>query len=280
MGFYPPSQLVQDLRRPGVKVLPVDVRYSDWDCSLEPGREGAPQLRLGLRMVKGLGETAATQLVVARQVAAFTSLQDLATRSGLNRRELGALAEAAALRAVAGHRHRARWEAAALQPATADLLHGVADGDVDDSRATTLRPPGVLDDLHADYATTGLTLGPHPLALLRSELQRRRVLAAARLLQTPHGGRVRACGLVTMRQRPMTANGTMFLTLEDETGFVNVVLWPRVWERQRAVMLHATVLAVDGVLETDGDVHHLIADRLHDYSALAAGLESGSRDFR
>jgi error-prone DNA polymerase len=145
--------------------------------------------------------------------------------------------------------------------------------------AVSIRPPSQTDDTRADYATTGLTLGPHPVAQLRSILRRRRARTARELLETPHGTRVRACGLVTMRQRPMTASGTLFLTLEDETGTVNVVIWPRLFEKQRAEVLGATLLAVDGVLETDGDVHHLIARQVHDFSELAEGLQNRSRDF-
>jgi error-prone DNA polymerase len=143
----------------------------------------------------------------------------------------------------------------------------------------TIRPPSQADDTRADYASTGLTLGPHPVALLRPVLKRRRALTARELHALPHGSRARACGLITMRQRPMTASGTVFLTLEDETGCVNVVVWPRLFEKQRADILSAQLLAVDGVLETDGAVHHLIADRVHDFSELASGLQSRSRDF-
>ena len=143
----------------------------------------------------------------------------------------------------------------------------------------SIRPPSQVDDTRADYASTGLTLGRHPIALLRPVLRRRRAITARELHALPHGTRTRACGLVTMRQRPMTASGTIFLTLEDETGCVNVVVWPRLCEKQRAEILGASVLAVDGVIETDGDVHHLIADRVHDFSHLAGGLESKSRDF-
>ena len=145
--------------------------------------------------------------------------------------------------------------------------------------AVSIRPPSQTDDTRADYATTGLTLGPHPVAQLRAILRRRRARTARELLETPHGARVRACGLVTMRQRPMTASGTLFLTLEDETGTVNTVIWPRLFEKQRAEILGATLLAVDGVLETDGDVRHLIAARVHDFSELAGSLQSRSRDF-
>ncbi|MBT8062696.1 MAG: error-prone DNA polymerase, partial [Gammaproteobacteria bacterium] len=257
MGFYQPSQLVQDVRRHGVKVLPVDVRYSHWDCILEsepgvtgrvmtgeknaatpPGRTGPAQIRLGLRMVKGLGEAAGLRVESARKEAPFRNNQDLCDRAALNKRELAVLAEAAALRGIAGHRHRARWEAAAVEKVPADLLKGIGPLDAD-RPAHPVRPPSAVDDLKADYAATGLTLGKHPLAFIRSELRKRRVRPASELLGLPHGTHVRACGLVTMRQRPMTANGTIFLTLEDETGYVNAVIWPRLWERQRATVLGA-----------------------------------------
>jgi len=310
MGFYAPSQLVQDARRHGVTVRPVDLRYSDWDCTLEPrkhrkrGRkrgqiplnqnEGQtplsdltgsdphfcePCVRLGLRMVKGFGRSAAERLVAARAQRCFRDTQDLCDRARLDRRELDALAEAAALRGIAGHRHRARWASAAVQPAREDLLAGVDGGEGKDSRGVSIRPPDPRDDLEADYRTTGLTLGRHPVAFVRGTLKQRRTRTAREVITLPHGTRTRACGLVTMRQRPQTANGTMFLTLEDETGSVNVVLWPRVWERQRAEVLGTGLLAVDGVLETDGDVHHLVAERVHDYDPLLRGFRSRSRDF-
>jgi error-prone DNA polymerase len=321
MGFYQPGQLVQDARRHGVRVLPADVRYSDWHCTLEPenpaqdnpaadaeiflpgkaqgesgpgvtssvmtgeeipatrpGRKRACQLRLGLRMVKGLGRAAAERVVAARKQGEFHDLQDLGERARLNRRELALLAEAAALRGVAGHRHRARWEAAAVEKPANDPLPGIVAG-AEPARTSAIRPPSALDNLRADYASTGLTLGRHPLAFIRRQLRSRRVVPAKDLAGLPHGARVRACGLVTMRQRPMTAKGTIFLTLEDETGFVNAVLWPRLWKRQRAIVLAAALIAIDGVLESDGDVCHLIAERVHDFSELAAGLDTRSRDF-
>jgi len=279
MGFYQPSQLVQDVRRHGVKVLPVDVRFSNWDCTLITSESGAPVLRLGLRMVKGLGKAAGERLEAARAMAAFKNNQDLCDRAQLNKRELAVLAEANALRAIAGHRHRARWEAASVEKQVGDLLQGVNSGDAADSKAIAIRPPSAVDDLNADYASTGLTLGKHPLAFIRSELRKRRVKPAKDLLGLPHGTRVRACGLITMRQRPMTANGTIFLTLEDETGYVNVVIWPRLWEKQRAIILGASLIAIDGVMETDGEVYHLIADRVHDFGELTKGLKTKSRDF-
>jgi error-prone DNA polymerase len=317
MGFYQPAQLVQDAQRHGVKVLPADVRYSDWDCTLEDDIWGqsknstspphgldsvapnfysdpkCPALRLGLRMIKGMREDSARRIEQARSERAFTDVQDLTDRAGLDRHDLAVLAEAAALRGLAGHRHRARWEIAAVEKPRDDLWgqsknsreRGDRNGEpsranfYSDPDPVSIRPPSQVDDTRADYASTGLTLGTHPVALLRSVLKRRRALTSKELHQLPHGSRVRACGLVTMRQRPMTASGTVFLTIEDETGCVNAVIWPRLFEKQRAEILGSNLLAIDGVLETDGEVHHLIADRVHDFSQLAAGLSSRSRDF-
>jgi len=278
MGFYQPAQLVQDAQRHEVKVLPVDVRYSRWDCTLEHHR-GSLALRLGLRMVKGMREGSAHRMELACDENPFSNVQDLTTRASLDRHDLAVLAEAAALRGLAGHRHRARWEIAASEKPVEGLPLAHARHDAVYDEDVSIRPPSQLDDTRADYASTGLTLGRHPIALLRPVLRRRRAITARELHVLPHGARIRACGLVTMRQRPMTASGTIFLTLEDETGFVNVVVWPRLCEKQRAEILGASVLAVDGVLETDGDVHHLIADRVHDFSHLAGGLASKSRDF-
>jgi len=303
MGFYQPAQLVQDAQRHGVKVLPADVRYSHWDCTLAdradarrtepPVRDGINQipepevrsynLRLGLRMIKGMREDSARRIEQAREERPFTDVQDLTDRAALDRHDLAVLAEAATLRGLAGHRHRARWEIAAVEKPVDDLLGPPNRGQRPLLRQTAdpvaIRPPSQIDDTRADYASTGLTLGKHPVALLRSILKRRRALTARELHRLPHGSRVRACGLVTMRQRPMTASGTVFLTLEDETGCVNAVVWPRLFEKQRAEILGSRLLAIDGVLETDGEVHHLIAERVHDFSQLAEGLSSRSRDF-
>ncbi len=290
MGFYQPAQLVQDARRHGVKVLPVDVRSSGWDCSLE----FPAALRLGLRLVKGMREATARRLEQARTQGAFRDVQDLTTRAALDRHDLAVLAESAALRGLAGHRHRARWEVAATEKPTdgLPLRQHWGQSQVPESPQVNsvcsgkrmpewvaIRPPSEVDDTRADYASTGLTLGRHPIALLRAVLRRRRARTATELQALPHGSRARACGLITMRQRPMTASGTIFITLEDETGYVNAVIWPRLWEKQRAEILKATVLAIDGVMESDGEVHHLIADRVHDFSDLAAGLSTRSRDF-
>jgi len=164
---------------------------------------------------------------------------------------------------------------AAAEKQPSDLLRGVARED----EAVVIRPASENDDLKADYAATGLTLGRHPVALVREILRQRRVRTAQQLMQLTHGSRARACGLITMRQRPMTANGTIFLTLEDETGCVNVVVWQRLWEHQRHIILTASLIAVDGVMESDGEVWHLIARQLYDFGELTKGLETRSRDF-
>jgi len=285
MGFYQPAQLVQDARRHGVSVLPTDIRYSDWDCTLEHAAPGQPvnnnpQLRLGLHLLKGLGQQAAGRIATARTNQPFSDAQDLCSRAQLNRRELALLAAAGALRAIAGHRHRACWDVAATEKQPHDLLRGIArkNGPCQD-QPVAIRPATETDDLRADYAATGLTLGRHPLALIRSILQQRRVSTAQQLLQLKHGTATRACGLITMRQRPMTANGTIFLTLEDETGYVNVVVWQHLWERQRSTLLNTSLLAVDGIMESDGEVYHLIARQVHNFDHLLKGLQTRSRDF-
>jgi len=234
-----------------------------------------PAVRLGLRQVKGLTEAGARRLVAARVEAPFASVADLARRAGLDRRDLDALAAAGALRALSGHRHRARWAVAGVERplpllAGAEIAEGVP----------LLRPPTEAEDLVADYASLGLTLGRHPLALLRGELRARyRCLSAADLRAVPHGRRARTAGLVVCRQHPSSASGVIFITLEDETGQTNLIVWPGVVERQRREVLHARLLVVSGEVQREGEVLHLIAGRLEDRSALLGDLLARSRDF-
>jgi error-prone DNA polymerase len=277
MGFYGPSQLVQDARRHGVEVLPVDALASDWDCTLElvpgPASAGDVRLRLGLRMVAGLSRAGAGRLIEARRLP-FESFGQLALRAGLERRDLECLAQAGALAGVAGHRRAALWTVAGIEQ-PAPLLRDC----VVREPTPTLPLPTEGEDIVADYASLGLTLGRHPLQLLRPQLRRRRLLPAEQLQHARHGQLVRAAGLVTCRQRPGTASGVMFVTLEDETGCVNVVVWRDLGERQRRVLLGAQLLAVHGVLERDGSVTHLVAGRLEDLSHLLGQLVTQSRDF-
>ncbi|GAB2658770.1 error-prone DNA polymerase [Arenimonas aestuarii] len=277
LGFYSNSQLVQDVRRGGVVVRPVDVRHSHWDNALEawPGDAARqPALRLGLREIAGLPRAAGEALVAARAARPFDDVADLCHRANLDERARALLAEAGALKGLAGHRHRARWAVGGVE-AQLPLFDGSPAED-----AVSLPVPSTGEDLLADYARLGLTLGPHPLSLLRRQLASRRYRRSRELRELPHGSRVRAAGLVTMRQRPETASGTTFITLEDEDGMVNVVVWRDLGERQRRVLIESRLLGVEGRWETVDGVHHLIASRLHDESALAHQLNARSRDFR
>ncbi|MGE0483689.1 MAG: error-prone DNA polymerase [Gammaproteobacteria bacterium] len=276
MGFYAPSQLVQDARRHGVEVRRVDVTASAWEATLEPGRErpGRPALRLGLSQVKGFGEAAAQRLVAARAQAPLQDVTDLALRAGLDRGELRALSRAGALATLAGNRHQAGWAALGVEAPTPLL----AEARVREA-IPLLRPPREGEDIVADYASLGLTLGRHPLALLRRRLARRRVVTAAALAELPHGAAVRTAGLVITRQRPGTATGVVFVTLEDESGSINVIVWSSLVERQRRELLGAHLLGVAGEVQREGEVIHVIAKRLFDYTALLGELQVASRDF-
>lgn len=270
MGFYAPAQLIQDAQRHGVQVLPADVMVSDWDAQLE-----ASAVRLGLNQIQGLSEAAARRIEQARAVRPFAHTQDLARRAELNRHELDALAAADALHHLAGHRRLASWEASA-SVASRDLLR---DADLHETETPDLAAPTEGQAIIEDYHSLRMTLRRHPLALLRSRLQSMRFESATVLKTYPNRRLARACGLVTMRQRPQTAKGTIFLTLEDETGPVNVVVRPEIMERQRRELLGSTLLGVYGTWQSAQGVHHLIAKRLVDLSSLLGGLAARSRDF-
>ncbi|HTQ76052.1 MAG TPA: error-prone DNA polymerase [Burkholderiales bacterium] len=269
MGFYTPSQLVQDARRHGVAVRPADVMASEWECKLEH-----EAVRLGFLMIRGFPEAAAMRVVAARREQAFDSVDDLAHRARLDRRELKCLAAAGALAPLAGHRRNAHWSVAGI----ATGAHVLAGAPVAEKQPV-LPPPGEAESLLADYASTGLTLGRHPLALLRQRLARMRFATAEELKRLPGGAPARAAGIVTGRQRPGTASGTVFVTLEDETGYVNVIVWPRLVEVQRRELLSSKLMGVEGTLEREGEVIHLVAKRLVDHSDLIGSLHVESRDF-
>ena len=276
LGFYAPSQIIQDARRHGITVHPVDVRSSTWDSLLEPcAHDAQPAIRLGFREIRGMPQAAADAIVQARTQAAFRDVEDLARRAQLDRHALARLAEADALRGLSGHRHRARWQVAGVEKQL-PLLADAASME----EAVRLRPPSARETMLADYASTGFSLGPHPLALVRAQLKARRCISARELAGSEHSRPVRVAGLVTLRQRPQTAGGVTFVTLEDESGLFNVVVWQAIAERQRRILLEARLLGVHGRLECVDGVQHVIAERLLDHSALLDELDTRSRDFR
>jgi len=298
MGFYAPSQLVQDARRHGVEVRAVDVQVGDWDCTLESssfpspasgrGEEkrlplhsgenvrmrGQPNVRLGLRQVKGFGEVAARRLVAARAEGSFASVTDLARRAQLSRRELDALAAAGALASLAGHRYRARWSVAGVEPP----LPLLASAEIPEAQPL-LRAPTEGENILADYASLRLTLGRHPLALLRARFRARGWLTSDEVRAVAPGRHIRTTGLVVCRQHPSSASGVIFLTLEDEHGNTNIIVWPSLVERNRRALTQARLLTVYGEVQREGEVLHVIAKRLEDHSALLGGLQTASRDF-
>jgi len=268
MGFYSPSQLVQDARRHAVEVRPADALLSRWDCTLEEGEAGRVAVRLGLRMVGGLAAATGERIVAARPCA---SVEELAERAGLNRRDLNCLAAAGALQSLAGHRRSAHWVASGIEKNPPMKIQAA-------EKLPELAPPSEGEDIVADYRSLGLTLGRHPLALLRKALAIKTFCTAEQLNRLPHGSRVRAAGLVTCRQRPDTQSGVVFVTLEDESGCVNVIVWRDLVERQRRELLGARLLGVSGVLEREGAVVHLIARRLEDHTRLLGDLDKAARD--
>ncbi len=274
MGFYAPSQLVQDARRHGVGVRPVDVTISEWECTLEQADDGSPALRLGLRMISGLSEAGAQRIVEARRTQPLLRIADLAHRAALDRRDLARLADADALSALAGHRHGAVWDVAGVERLPPLLAGGTFIETPPD-----LPAPTEGQNIVADYRTLSLTLRRHPLALLRERLRKRRLLTSAEIARTPHGRLVRTAGIVIGRQRPDTASGVVFVTLEDETGATNVIVWRDLGDRQQREMLGAKLLAVYGNVEREGAVVHVIAGRLVDLSPMLGRLATKSRDF-
>ncbi|MGQ9724875.1 MAG: error-prone DNA polymerase [Tepidimonas sp.] len=289
MGFYAPAQLVQDARRHGVVVRPVDVQASDWDCTLESGCDAEPPaVRLGLRLVSGLGEAAARRVVAARRERSLASVDDLARRAALDRKALQALARAGALQGLAGHRRRqwwavSGWHAPLALERTALVGTGAASSAAVDTADWHPTPAPLGEEVWQDYAATGLSLRAHPMELLRARLPAPRWLPAQRLHAQPHGRLVGACGLVITRQKPGSAQGVLFLTLEDESGTVQVVVWRGVQARFQQALLHGRLLAIRGQWQRQGEgehaVCHLIAGHVQDLSSWLGELAVASRDF-
>src|SRR5579885_826483 len=250
LGFYHPATLVKDAQRHGVEVRPIDVTRSDWRCTIE--RDGsALALRLGLKYVTGLREETGLCIESERRTRPFSSIADLVRRTAPNRRELDTMAWAGALSAFGKSRREALWQAAAIARDAGSLFAGV-DPPPTQSRLPAMSP---LEETRADYATTGLTAGPHVMAHIRARLKARGILSAADLEQARDGSMVQVAGLVIVRQRPGTAKGFFFITLEDETGVSNIIVMPELFHKNRPILHRAPILLVEGVLQKrDGTI--------------------------
>jgi error-prone DNA polymerase len=280
MGFYSASQLIQDARRHRIPVLPIDVAQSDWDHSLHhdndnPTLESWPAIRLGLRLVKGFNQSAAERLIAARQVQAFAHGHDLGLRAQLSQMELASLVAADALRSLSGHRHQAHWDSQHLGSPTP--LLGLSDRD--ERSGVQLPKPSAEATTVMDYHSTGLTLNQHPMALLRKHKPFNQCRRAMDLYQLESGRFVRVAGLVTGRQRPGTRSGVIFMTLEDETGNMNVIVWRDLQKRFRQAVLTGQLLMVKGIVEREDSVIHVVAGEIIDCSRALANLAIKSRDF-
>jgi error-prone DNA polymerase len=275
MGFYSASQLVQDARRHEVEVRAVDINQSDWDCTLEIAADGRPAMRLGLRMVKGLSEDSGRLIETCRRAGYFDNTQQLVERTALGRRELSVLASSGALKSLEGHRHSARWAVAGVEEPT-PLFQSMERYEA----VPLLAKPTEGQDIVADYQSVGLTLERHPMQLLRNRLDRYRYCTADGLASMQSGQAVSVAGLVITKQRPGTASGVTFVTLEDETGYMNLVVWKQVADQHRAALLNAKLMGVCGEVQIEGKVIHVIARQLIDHSTMLGGLMVKSRDFR
>ncbi|MAA48648.1 MAG: error-prone DNA polymerase [Gammaproteobacteria bacterium] len=290
MGFYSPSQLIQDAQRHQIEVRPLDVGISQWDHTLESPSSAAaqPALRLGLRMIKGLSLEASERIMQAQQQG-FRNAQELARLASLDDQQLGFLARSGALYKLAGHRHQAHWDVTGIaaplplerSPTGGKSCHSammVKDPAQQDT--VSLHAPSVTEDMFNDYRYTGLTLGPHPMTLLREHPELRGFRRAVDLEECRTGQMIRIAGVVTGRQRPGTASGVVFLTLEDETGNTNMVIWASVMERFRAVLLQGQLLKFKGVVEREGRVIHVVAGHVENGIHLLEDSVSAQQTFK
>lgn len=275
MGFYAPAQIVADAKAHGVPVRPVCVNAAAWDCTLEPAAGDCLAVRLGLRMVTGLSERDAVVVIARRGEAAYRSVEDVWRRTGLPRAALERLADADAFHGLGLTRRQALWAIRGLEDTELPLMAAAGAPAVPAQERephVRLRPMPDGGEVVADYRATGLTLREHPVSFVRPELQRLGAVPCARLTALPPERRVTVAGIVLVRQRPGSAKGVMFATIEDESGHANLIVWPKLFERQRRVVLSARMMACRGVLQREGDVIHVVADELTDLSDLLASI--------
>ena len=281
LGFYTPGQLVRDALQHGVGVLPVDVNFSAWDCSLEKERHGGEEgggvcLRLGLRVVRGLSAAKVRGIEAAREAGVITSIRQLARRNDVTRETLVRLAAADAFRSLGLDRRQALWQILALDDAEPALF-----AELEPDEPPVALPAMPIDEtvVH-DYDAIGFSLNAHPLELVREELSALKVTPNERLKRLPNGRPVTVAGLVTVRQRPGTARGIVFITLEDETGNANLVVHAPIWQRDKRTARGKVALLAEGHIERQGEVVHVLVRRMHDLSARLVKLTHRARNFR
>ena len=273
MGFYAPAQIVRDARNNGVEIRPVDVNRSDWDCSLESCNDGNAALRLGLRQIKGLREVDAESLTAARDDGGYGNIANLWRRTGLSRMVLETLARGDVFGSMGLSRRQALWAVRGLDDAPLPLFDAV------DAAQAQIEPTVVLpsmtlgEEVVNDYRSLKLSLKAHPLTLLRGELEADGYTSCERLLDLPHGRPAQVAGLVTTRQRPGSARGVVFVTMEDETAIANLIVWPDTFERFRSTVLSACLLGAHGHIQKKGRVIHVLAEKLFDLTPLLAYLD-------
>ena len=280
MGFYAPAQIVRDAREHGVEVRPVCVNASRWDCTLEPGEGQRLAVRLGLRMVKGLSNDDAARIVAYRAATPYGGIEELWRRAGVPAAALERLAEADGYQSLGLDRRQALWAIRGLADAALPLFVAADRGRQPEPEL--VEPPVLLVAMTAggevveDYGSTGLSLRRHPVAFLRDELAGRKMITCAELARMRDGRRVVVPGIVLVRQRPGSARGVTFITIEDETGIANLVVWAALFESQRRLILNASMLACHGRVQREGEVIHVVADHIEDLSDLLRSV--GERD--
>jgi len=274
MGFYAPAQLIADLKRHDHEVLPIDINCSDWDCSSEFESQ-QPCLRLGFRLLSGVREDDIRHLLAVRGTQPFYSFDDFSRRTGFSSSLLSRLSKANVFGSLDIKRREAMWQSMP-EPNKAPLLEDL------DSEAVPEELPEMspVAEVVADYQTAGLSLQQHPMEFARRSLEQQGVIKAIELKQRKHNQRVKVAGLVLLRQRPSTASGVTFVTLEDETGFSNLIIRPQVWDRFHQVARRATAMIASGTLQRDAEVIHVLVDKLEDFSKVSTDLQTRSRDFR
>lgn len=287
MGFYAPAQIVRDAREHGVEVRPICINRSRWDCMLEPiDGSGGHAVRLGMRLVRGLATADAARIVAARADEPFTSVDDMWRRSGVPVASLVELAEADAfLPSLSLERRDALWAIKALRDEPLPLFTAAAGREAraiaeQQEPEVELRQMTDGHNVVEDYSHTGLTLREHPLRFMRDDLAKRRIVTCAQAMTAHDGQWLMAAGLVLVRQRPGSAKGVMFITIEDETGIANIVVWPKLFERSRRVVLGASMMAINGRIQREGEVVHLVAQQLFDLSADLSSLAERDGAFR